>query len=449
MKSVPISNQTIKSLVNSVASGSKIFLWDRELKGFGVYKTSAGLATFVYRYRFGAIIRSKTLGTVAEMTAAQARDLAREYAYRKRKGTDPVQEERDRLAEEKADEALLLGNFAEDYIGRRDRSDKPLTDDVISTIRTQILPPLGHIRIDRLTLQQVEDAGLALQKERGHSGRWFYTYVKQMMNDAERRNVIAKSPLKALVVPQPNERDRVLSEAELRLVLIAARDMGDARGDMIEMLVRMPKRKQEVVEMPWEEVDGPQRRWVIPADRTKNRERDTLILPRQVWALLERQQPNPSARSGRLFAGGGGTNPTLSGSARHMLDGCMHRRIELARAAGETVPAIEHFTLHDLRTAVATTLQKKPFSVPPHVLEAMLNHKVPSKVQRTYQRDKYVEEVGQALGAWNDHLDVVIGDPDGWPGGARLPVIRNAEAKRRSAILRKGWPKRSRSEDAD
>ena len=102
--------------------------------------------------------------------------------------------------------------------------------------------------MNKITLDEVEAAGRELEKDTGKSGRWFYVYIKSMFYDAEKRNAIAKSPLRALAVPQPNERDRVLSEVELRLFLIAAHDMQDARGDQYEMLARVARRRSEVSE---------------------------------------------------------------------------------------------------------------------------------------------------------------------------------------------------------
>ena len=164
-------------------------------------------------------------------------------------------------------------------------------------------------------------------------------------------------------------------------------------------------------------------------------------------SILERQQADPTQRVGRLFVGTGSKLPTLDSSARERLDANMLRRVDRARQAGEVIPTIAHFTVHDFRTAIATALQQKPFSVPPHILEAMLNHKVGSKVQRTYQRGKYVEEIGEGLVVWNKHLDDLAGDPNDWPGGPDLPILRLAEAKRMSALFRKGWPKKSKGDD--
>lgn len=449
MRDYHINDKEIESLVNSEAGGTKKYKWDRTVKGFGVYKTAKGVATFVYRYRVGKAFRFKKLGTRVFLKCTQARDLARAMAYLRSTGVDPVMAERAAAADAKAASALLIRNYAEGFIDRKGRSKTPFTDSVKSTIRNQIVGKLGDRRMDEITLDEVEAAGRELEKDTGTSGRWFYVYIKSMFYDAEKRNAIAKSPLRALAVPQPNERDRVLSEAELRLFLIAAHDMHDARGDQYEMLARVAKRRSEVSDLPWSEIDRRDEIWIwnLPKARSKNKVAQTIILPRQVRILLERQQPDESRRTGLVFARDGVNRPHITNAARKVLNANMHRRIELMEAEGGTVPRIDHFTVHDLRTAVSTALQRAPFSVTPHVIEAMLNHKPPSKVQRTYQQDKYVPEVGEALAAWNDHVDRLMGDPDEWSGGPDLPRMIGKEVQRRHAAFTADWKDEGRDSD--
>lgn len=424
-------------------------MWDQGLPGFGVYKNSKGTAVFVYRYRAGAAFRQKKIGARTYMTCKQAHAKALELAYKRSCGIDPILEERKVVEEERAAERLLVRNYAEDWIARKERSKSPFDKGVQSTIRKQVVGKLGDRRLDQINLEEVEAAGREIQDATGASGRWFYTYVKSMFTDAEKRNVIVKSPLMALEVPQPNERDRVLSTDELRIFLMAAYDMLDARGDQFEMLVRVPKRVSEVSNLPWSEIVRTADTWVweLPWYRSKNKVAQTIILPMQVRALLERQMPDPSARTGLVFARGAEKRKEIRSSARMILDAGMHRRLELAEKEGIKMPPINHFTIHDLRTAVSTALQRKPFSVQPHVIEAMLNHKPPSKVQRTYQQDKYVPEVGEALVAWNDLVDRLLGDPREWIGGATLPKMPGKEVRRRRLEFRADWTEEDDEED--
>ncbi len=60
--------------------------------------------------------------------------------------------------------------------------------------------------------------------------------------------------------------------------------------------------------------------------------------------------------------------------------------------------------LHDLRRTVASGLAR--FQTPPHVIEAVLNHRsgTISGVAAVYNRYSYLDEKRQALDAWARHV---------------------------------------------
>ena len=64
-----------------------------------------------------------------------------------------------------------------------------------------------------------------------------------------------------------------------------------------------------------------------------------------------------------------------------------------------------HWHIHDLRRTGATLMQN--CGVPPHVIEAVLNHTEPNRMKRIYQQHKYEKEMRDAwllLGAYLDKL---------------------------------------------
>src|SRR5262249_53248309 len=73
----------------SRASMSDKFEWDEKLSGFGK-RTRDGRATWVIQYRLGHKQRRMTLGSVAKLTQAQARDQARKRLAQVELGHDPA-----------------------------------------------------------------------------------------------------------------------------------------------------------------------------------------------------------------------------------------------------------------------------------------------------------------------------------------------------------------------
>ena len=73
------------------------FVWDRELRGFGVQVMPSGLKSFVIQYRTPeGRHRRVVIGRYGLMTVEEARNLAHEKLVAVSKGVDPVAEERPR-----------------------------------------------------------------------------------------------------------------------------------------------------------------------------------------------------------------------------------------------------------------------------------------------------------------------------------------------------------------
>ena len=80
------------------AAASDTFLWDDELRGFGLKVTPAGKRSYVYQYRLGgrgAKTKRWTLGSHGSpWTATTARAEAERLALLVGQGVDPVEAER-------------------------------------------------------------------------------------------------------------------------------------------------------------------------------------------------------------------------------------------------------------------------------------------------------------------------------------------------------------------
>src|SRR3954462_14570929 len=76
------------------------FLWDNELRGFGVKVTPLGAKTFVYQYRLGgreAKTKRWTIGRLGNpWTPDTARAEAKRLAFMVGQGADPVAADRER-----------------------------------------------------------------------------------------------------------------------------------------------------------------------------------------------------------------------------------------------------------------------------------------------------------------------------------------------------------------
>lgn len=163
------------------ASKKDVVAWDDELRGFGVRFKPTGAGAYIIQYR-NAEGRSKrlTLGSVAELTAEEARKLARGKLSNVAQGGDPVAEKHAARAAptvaevcdwylEKAESGELLGRR------RRPIAKKTLALDR-SRIDTHVRPLLGERRVQSLALTDIERfqadvvAGKTAKPRKGRGG---------------------------------------------------------------------------------------------------------------------------------------------------------------------------------------------------------------------------------------------------------------------------------------
>ena len=96
--------------------------------------------------------------------------------------------------------------------------------------------------------------------------------------------------------PKPGKpRANVPSLEELRAVRAAVESEPANPRDAVRLLLLTACRRDEIVELPWGEVDFVNRRLVIPGERMKNGEEHQIPLSPQAFALLKARVPaNPS-----------------------------------------------------------------------------------------------------------------------------------------------------------
>jgi integrase len=98
---------------------------------------------------------------------------------------------------------------------------------------------------------------------------------------------------------------------------------------------------------------------------------------------------------------------TLPSAGKFVLNGMDHPFGDHSGAKEKVAPAIQPWTLHDLRRSFASGLQR--LGVAPHIVELALNHRSGtfSGVAGIYQRHRYAKEVREAFELWSQHIDAL------------------------------------------
>lgn len=221
------------------------FVWDKELRGFGVQVMPSGLKSFVIQFRTSeGRLRRSVIGRFGLMTVEEARDLAHEKLVAVSKGVDPVAAEAEaagRITVAELCDWYLTEAKAGRILGRRRRPIKAstLTMDR-SRIESHIKPLLGRRQIGALKLGDIEGAqadiaagktaktragsrGGATTGGEGVAARTLST-LHAIFEHGVRVGKIPSNPAKGVRKLASTPRERRLSRAEIERLGKALRD---------------------------------------------------------------------------------------------------------------------------------------------------------------------------------------------------------------------------------
>ena len=188
-------------------------------------------------------------------------------------------------------------------------------------------------------------------------------------------------------------RERWLSEEEICRFWSGAGEQGYPFGPFLKMLLLTAQRRDEIAGLRWSEVDFAKGTITFKGERTKNKTLHILPLSSQALAVL---------RSVPRFLG---SEYVFTTTGRSSVSGFGRLKDRVDEHVGLEV---EGWRFHDLRRTAATGMAV--LRVPPHIIEAVLNHKsgIISGVASVYNRYAYFDEKREAMQAWGNHVEKLI-----------------------------------------
>jgi integrase len=387
---------------------------DGKCKGLYLVVQPSGAKSWAFRYRFAGQPKKLTIGPLylggdeperAELDQANtvigARKLASEAAHQVALGGDPAQAKHQRraLARQAAENRLALdkdtvGAVVREFIEKHAKAKtKPRSWAESERILTDVARRWDGRTIHDITKRDIHDL-LDSIMARGTPvlANRTLAYVRKMFNWALGRGIIESSPCAGIPKPAVEKsRERVLTDAELRLVWLAAERIGWPFGPVVQMLILTLQRRGEVARMHRRELhEGV---WTIPSARAKNKNAHLVPLSAAARDLLARART--IGRAGYVF--------TMSGDApvRGFNSAVVRLNAAVADIGGKPIP---HWTIHDLRRTGATRMQGLKIQV--HVVEKVLNHTSGTfgGITGVYQLHEYADEKREALERWAAHV---------------------------------------------
>jgi integrase len=455
--------------------GDRVVYWDTAMPSFGLMVTVKGARSFVYQYRnVDGIKRQKTWaarvdGKNAGLTLDQAHREAKKLAGDVERGGDPVDQER--TAREKAKKerqkaevaaTTTLKAICEQYLTleggmTRDAEGKPTFSGKLRSAPQRLNVFERLVYSDDVSRQQIDEikrsniTGLLdkIQRERGpRMAHVVLAYLSKLFNWYASRSDDFRSPIvrgMGRVKPRERERDRILTDDELRSVWKAAKATTRPFGVFVRFVLLTVTRRTEAARAHSSEVA--QTLWTVPAERMKGKLDFVVPLSSAASTLIGKSR-------GFLFSSDGGAT-AISGFSkfkRQLDEDVLANLREIAHARGDQallahVARVEDlmvriaeveggkrkalsqelnaiwWTIHDLRRTGRSLMSRA--GVSPDIAERCLAHKI-GGVRGVYDRYEYLDEKRDALTKLAAAIDRIVN----LPADNVVPLKREANVEK-------------------
>jgi integrase len=341
--------------------------WDSDLSGFGLQVTSAGHKSFVVQYRTGR--QSRRMKISATLKLGEARKQAKAKLGEVAKGHDPLAERR----QQQAAAENTLQSVCENYfrrnklrtMGERQRH-----------LRRLVYPALGSKQLGDVKRGDLVKLLDKIEDQNGPSmADHVLAYLSRVFSWQASRSDDFRSPIVRGMKRNGNHaRTRILSDAEIQKVWVAARAMGNAFGPLVRFLLLTATRRNEAARMKRSELDGDV--WTIPAARYKGNHDHAVPLSKAARTMVE-------------------TLPVIDGSDWIFTNnGRQPTGFSTAKAKLDQESGTSGWTLHDLRRTARSLMSR--IGVPFDHAERCLGHVI-GGVRGIYDRHEFLDEKRDAF----------------------------------------------------
>jgi integrase len=390
-----LNEKNIRNLACPVGMTERTF-FDEEVPGFGLRVRASGARSWLCQYAVHGRTRKVTLGAPDVVTVGAARAAAQKVMAAVRLGGDPAAEK----AEAREHASNTVGGLVPAFLDRQRKRLK--TRSMIETTRhlmkhAKPLHGQGIKAVDRRAVAQLLEG---IERDHGAAcSNSVRASLSALMTWAAQGGHRDDNPVSMTARAVENgARQRVLADDELVVIWRALDDGGDYAA-LLKLLLLTGARRDEIARLRWSEIDLEAALVRLPGERTKNGRPHDIPLSLQALAILK-ARPRQDGRDFVLGTNGHGFVDFSGARADfdRLLDGAIAQR----------------WTLHDLRRTLSTRLHGAPFSVAPHVVEALLGHVSGHRagVAGVYNQQDYLPERRAALAMWGEHVEIVAGaDP--------------------------------------
>jgi integrase len=374
-----------------IADGLSLYLMTRNGRGY-----------WQFNYKAGGKVRSKMLGSAADLSPTQARNAKNSFNVHRKDGADDTQTDTQRSREHRSGAGNVLdktfGAVVELFLSEFEanwtaKEAKEYRRTLITESSLAKLPVAGIKTPDiEAELKHWADTPPTMRKVLMRIGKILdYAGAKNFRNKEVMNPASVKGHFEYLALPVAPE---VVNHPAMKIPdvpgfmgeLIAD---GSVKARALAVLILTGLRTDELRLARWKEVVGTV--LTVPAERMKGKKKDrrahSVPLAPAVVKLLGKR----GADDDFIFvsARGGHRNPLGQGALREILDKLRGKRLSL-----EGLPPVPHGFRSTFRDWAAENKYDRDLA------ERALAHKVGKKTENAYQRSKLIELRKPLMNAW-------------------------------------------------
>ena len=363
----------------------------RHVDGHGlclVVKPTGG-KSWVLRIQVAGRRRDIGLGSIAELTLAEAREKAAALRKAAKSGRDPVLE-RDgdkRLPPTFQNAAIACHTDLKGGWGAKAAAA------FLSSLETHAYPKLGNIRVDLIEAWHVQDMLMPIWLDIPIMARKVRGRIATVLNYAKAKGWrTTEAPSRSIAVGLPKQAKSsnfaAMPYKDVPAFVAELRDQPETFGRLALLFtIFTAARGGEVRQMRWSHLDLEQRLWNRPAHLMKSKTAHAVTLNQSALSILEHAAVFKSAPDALVFMGK--SNKTIS-------DMTLTKVMRDAKLP---------FTVHGFRSSFRDWAAEMRPSVPDAAAEAALAHVVPDQVVRAYKRTPLIEIRRGLLEDWGNFID--------------------------------------------
>ncbi|ENF2039133.1 tyrosine-type recombinase/integrase [Acinetobacter baumannii] len=361
-----------------------------------------GKIVFQLRYRFAGKAERLDLGTYPHMSLKDARMKAGEMRSLLDKGMNPKVEVR--VQQQKYIDASTFEEVFNDWYESYCLKKKTSAQQIKNTFEQHVIPEVGDLPVDRITLQQWLALLEELADEVPSIADRVLTNAKQALKWAKKRQLLEVNVLSDIYAKEDlgierNRGTRFLSDEEIKMVLMAIEESNILPKNKIflKLCLMFGCRNGELRKAKKTDFDLKRKVWVVPVVNNKTgkktgREIIRPILPEMEALIVEAFEYSTC----EYFLTNDNEETPMSHGSSNSLPAYLMERLRRHHDF-----YMKHWSLHDLRRTARTNFSAFTSR---DVAQLMIGH-VMSGEQGTYDYYEYLPQQTEAYTKWLKKLN--------------------------------------------